>query len=147
MSETAMETTPLCPYCGGRTESYTSDPFEPDRYHCVDCDRLFDDDDIRREGLRHRLSALLSAHYATEENPLPFEHPIGEWDDESVGLSSLDLPWCNGVFECQDGTIWFNIDGTTEPMDFDDICTHDLQDILHDLEEDVRGWEAASESY
>ena len=64
-----------------------------------------------------------------------------------MGFSSLALPWCNGVFECQDGTIWFNIDGTTEPMDFDDICTHDLQDILHDLEEDVRGREAASESY
>lgn len=120
----------ICPFC----ESENVVQF-CERFHCKDCDRLFDDDDIVRENLRHRLSAILSANYATGDSPLEFSHPIGEWDEDTVGLSSLNLPWSKSVFEFQDGTIWFNLDYTdSEPINFDDVCTRDLQDIIEVLE-------------
>ena len=119
-----------CPYCkGNNTTEFCG------KFLCKECDRIFDDEDIIREDIRHRLSAILADYEATEENPMPFDYPIGEWDEETLGLSTLDLPWSKSIFEAQDGTIWFNLDySDSEPMDFDDICTKDLQDIIEEIE-------------
>ena len=121
-----MEEEIKCPYC----DSTDFEPTEDNRFICHECWCFFDEEDILRENIRHKLSAILSANYATEEKPLAFEHPLGEHRDENCGLSSLNLPWITSIFEFQDGTIWFNVDGDADAVNFDDVETADLVDII-----------------
>ena len=132
-----MEEELICPYCG-------SDDVElektHDRYHCRECDWLFDEEDIEREGIRHRISLLL---YGTdEEHPMECDVVVGE--EEAQGLSTLLLPHVIKCFQVPgDGTIWFHIhghithnpDGTSEEVwtNFDDFSTSDLRAILEGL--------------
>lgn len=115
----------VCPYCG--SEKITT---EGDRYHCTECDWLFDDDDIIREDLRHKISAHLMG--TTEESPRELDITIGESD--AVGLSSLELPQVVGAFHDYEAVIWFNVYGVEEPIEFDNMQTEDLQKILNFLE-------------
>lgn len=115
-----------CPYC----ESTSINLWVGGRFHCCQCDSLFDGDEIVREGLRHAISPVLNG--TTEENPMPLNAVIGE--GEAQGLSGLELPEVISAFEVEgEGTIWFNIDGCAEPMNFDDLDTSDLKIIWYEL--------------
>ena len=105
---------PPCPYCES-TDTETTD--EEDRFHCCECGRLFDRDDIRREELRHTLSPRLSG--TSEEKPLEVNIPIGEH-----GVTVVDR-----LFLFQDGTIWFRIKGETEYRDIDTLSIADLETV------------------
>ena len=105
---------PPCPYCES-TDTETTD--EESRFHCRECDRLFDRDDIRREELRHTLSPRLSG--TSEKKPLEVNIPIGEH-----GVTVVDR-----LFLFQDGTIWFHIKGETEYRDIDTLSVTDLEKI------------------
>lgn len=119
-----------CPYCYSNSVVRTNSLGDLNEYHCTECDCWFDDDDIVREGLRHAISPILNG--TTEENPMPLNAVIGE--GEAQGLSGLELPVVVSAFEVEgEGTIWFNIDGCAEPMNFDDLDTSDLKIILDEL--------------
>lgn len=105
---------PPCPYCES-TDTETTD--EEGRFHCRECGRLFDRDDIRREELRQTLSPRLSG--TSEEKPLEVNIPIGEH-----GVTVVDR-----LFLFEDGTIWFRIKGETEYRDIDTLCITDLEKI------------------
>lgn len=105
---------PPCPYCES-TNTETTD--EESRFHCCECDRLFDTEDIRREELRHTLSPRLSG--TSEEKPLEVNIPIGEH-----GVTVVDR-----LFLCEDGTIWFRIKGETEYRDIDTLSIADLETV------------------
>ena len=115
-----------CPYCGSANIKATDDG----RYHCLDDDYLFDEEDIERENLRHQISPLLNE--TSEEEPMLLSVPeIGE--EEAQGLSSLELPEIDKAFEMEgDGTIWFHFKDTPEGdwTNFDDLSTSDLRKIL-----------------
>ena len=115
-----------CPYCDGTNIKATDDG----RYHCLDDDYLFDEEDIERENLRHQISPLLNE--TSEEEPMLLSVPeIGE--EEAQGLSSLELPEIDKAFEMEgDGTIWFHFKHTAvdEWVNFDDMTTPDLRKIL-----------------
>lgn len=115
-----------CPYCGSKNfEAYE------DRYHCLDCDYLFDEEDIERESIRHQISPLLDG--TSEEHPrICSILEIGE--EEAQGLSSLELPEIDKAFEMEgEGTIWFHIYGEEDYRNFDDFSTPDLRKILTGL--------------
>ena len=116
-----------CPYCNS---SHTTEEYAG-TYHCKDCDRLFDINDVILEPIRHRISAICSANYATEENPILCDIVIG--DIEPYGLSTLEMPHVTSIFEMQDGVIYFNIEGMDEPMEFDAMCLPDLVIIADEL--------------
>lgn len=115
-----------CPYC--ESENWTK---EGDRFHCNECDWMFDEEDITREDLRHKISAHLME--TTEEHPRTVNVPVGE--KEAVGLSSLELPVVIGAFHDPEAIVWFNIYGCEEPIEFDSMDTDDLKSILEYLEE------------
>jgi len=52
----------------------------------------------------------------------------------ACGLSSLEMPWIQGIFQVPgEGTIWLIWDDGRE-SDIDDLPTWEQMDILHDLE-------------
>ena len=116
----------ICPYCGSlHTESINA----ADRYICRECERLFDEEDIVREDLRHEIYHLLDG--TDMDNPLQFRAPIGL--DEAQGLSSLELPHVDAGHQMPgDGTMWFRIEGPypDDWHDFDWFPTTDLRSIL-----------------
>lgn len=117
---------PACPFC--ENENTELDMTEQ-RFHCKQCDSLFDEEDIVREDLRHHLSRIL--HKTDEQHPLPCGARIGE--GEACGLSTLELPEVISCFQQNDGTIWVNIYGCEEPQDIDDLPTEDIRTILNGL--------------
>ena len=107
---------PSCPYCES-TDTETTD--EEGRFHCCECDHIFDTEDIRREELRHTLSPRLSG--TSEEKPLEVNIPIGEH-----GVTVVDR-----LFLFEDGTMWFRIKGETEYMDIDTLSVTDLETVTN----------------
>ena len=102
------------------------------RFHCLDCGRLFDSEDIQREMLRRRLSPLLSG--TSEEDPMKVFVTIGE--EAACGFGSLELPEIEEVFLFEDGTMWFHIyggreaDGTKTWEDIDTLSIKELWDLV-----------------
>ena len=102
---------------------------------------LFNEEDIEREEIRHKISLLLND--TDEEHPLSCDIIVGEY--EAQGLSSLELPNIVKAFEMPgDGTIWFYENGAKELNEngeledhwsnFDDYDIHDLRVILEELQ-------------
>jgi len=93
------------------------------------------------ESLRHKVSALLMD--TDEDHPIPIEMPLYEDDPETIGLSSLDLPWTESVFQVPgDGTIWLNMDyydgvnmDKKAEINFDDLSLDDAKKLVECLEE------------
>lgn len=125
-----MENTAIaCPYCGAGAEALR--PVLGGRFYCGECGRLFDDEDVAVEDIRHRLSALLGG--TDEKHPRPCEIMLDIPD--AFGLSSLEQPMVTGAFEVEgDGTIWLYIYGMDEPMNFDEFDLPVLQQILKEIQ-------------
>lgn len=121
-----MKEITICPYCGGEHLEWHK---KSEKYYCLGCGNEFTEKDAEFEDVRHELSALIMD--TTEENPLKCEIVIGE--DDACGLSSLELPWVVGIFQDSDACIWVNIDGMSEPMNFDDLTLNDVKTILDDI--------------
>ena len=113
-----------CPYCGSE---HTHKILNDDCYHCKECGDDFYFEDTIREPIRHKISAILAQHatdngYEHDEgNPMEFNHTI-------------DFPSVIGIFETNDGVIYFNPNDGGEPIEFDDMSTDDLTAILGILE-------------
>ena len=140
-----------CPYCGSENvRELTPDEKnelvreygQSSDYKCDECDRLFNQEDIRWQELRRAISHHLID--TDEEHPIVFtpngEAVIGEDWDETVGLSTLEMLHCDRIFQIPgDGTIWIHIDGEYDPNDPTGLVWHDIEeeDFLdqHDLEE------------
>lgn len=120
-----------CPYCMGENIEFDANE---QRWHCKDCDYLFDEDDCERENIRHQISAILSAGFHDDSNPLECDIVL-ESNPENVGLSTLEMPHVVKAFQFQDGTIWFYVYGYEDYTNFDDFETVDLRDILTGLTE------------
>ena len=126
-----------CPYCGnGKIHPVGIGK----RYSCPDCGRLFDKDDIERENLRHQMSPLLNG--TSEENPKEIYFMIPSAEEEACGLSSLEIPHIDKIFEMEgEGTMWFHIEGECEnPFrkkgEKEKLLWHDLDEMsLDDLRE------------
>ncbi len=121
-----------CPYCGSAAFSREgSAPGGGRRWHCLRCDRLFYEEDLVREPLRHALSALLSD---TDE------------DNQAVlapGSPGKDLHGIERGYQVPgDGTIWFQVEGYDNGDDgyvnLDDLRTETLADIKASLEQSGR---------
>lgn len=83
-----------------------------------------------REILRRHFSALLMN--TDNEHHLKCNITI---EDDAMGLSTLQMPKVIGVFqEPTEGIIWFYIEGDCL-VEFDDIETNDLINILNTLKE------------
>lgn len=88
----------------------------------------------KREQLRRELSAILMD--TCEEKQMACRITIGE--SEACGLSSLEMPTVVSAFQLPtEGVIYFQIEGVAEPMEFDDIPTHDLRVILNELSNQI----------
>lgn len=104
-----------CPFC----ESSEVSVDETDGRRCCDeCGRLFDDDDIRREELRHRLSPRLAD--TSEDEPMVAMVPVGE-DGRVV----------ESIFQFEDGTIWYRLLGDSEYQDIDTLSIGELEKVLN----------------
>ena len=127
-----MEKETKCPYCGSPNVEWIGNEYEPNDYHCHECDCWFSLEDCEREDIRHKISTILNG--TSEEKPLKIDIIIG--DSYSCGLSSLEMPNVISAFEMEgDGTIWFKIDGESDWRNFDDFVTDDLRIILKDIVE------------
>ena len=120
-----------CPYCDGTNIKATDDG----RYHCKDCDHLFDDEDIERENLRHQISPLLDG--TSEEQPKEIFFNLPSAEEEAQGLSSLEIPAIDKVFELEgDGTMWYHLYGEREDngkdtwRDIDELTIKDMRGLL-----------------
>jgi hypothetical protein len=125
------ETTRTCPYCGAQNCGQTRRGWG---YLCPECIRLFNDEDIERERLRHELWALLEG--TDENNPKHCDIAIGE--QEAQGLSSLELPRIGGLHQFQDGTMWYAFVGEDWAnddswRDIDTLSIEDLKTIVNEL--------------
>lgn len=122
----------ICPFCGCESVS----DYE-NRFICDECERLFDEEDIVREEIRHKISAILMD--TDEENQMKCEICIE--NDEACGLSTLEMDWIDSCFQVPcEGTIWFHyqgydnfITGEKNYKNFDEIDTKDLKIILDGL--------------
>jgi hypothetical protein len=96
---------------------------------------MFNDEDIEREELRHRLWHILAD--TDEGNPLPCDIAVGE--SEAQGLSTLELPRIKGLHQFYDGTMWYTYE-SEDPWgeddswrDIDTLSNEDLETIVNEL--------------
>lgn len=133
----------VCPFCGSERVHISDDCKPYDVYECDECERLFDKEDIEREDLRHQISCLLNGTSENEPKEIYFMIPSAE--EEACGLSSLEIPHIDKVFEVEgDGTMWYHEEGENElesgePIwhDMDELELSDLRALLKYLQEDV----------
>ena len=136
----------VCPFCGSERVHLNKeeDAFNPyDVYECEECERLFDKEDIEREDLRHQISCLLNGTSESEPKEIYFMIPSAE--EEACGLSSLEIPHIDKVFEVEgDGTMWYHEEGENElesgePIwhDMDELELSDLRALLKYLQEEM----------
>lgn len=136
----------VCPYCGSERVHLNkeADAFNPyDVYECEECERLFDKEDIEREDLRRQISCLLNGTSENEPKEIYFMIPSAE--EEACGLSSLEIPHIDKVFEVEgDGTMWYHEEGeneleSREPIwhDMDELEISDLRALLKYLQEEM----------
>ena len=112
-----------CPYCQSHNTNYDNNE---QRWLCLDCDCLFDDEDIQREKLRHMMSILLND--TDEDCPIECD----------ICLSAINSvrPHIDKCYMLPgEGSIWLHIDRTPEDewMDFDEFDLEDLRDIVTGL--------------
>ena len=136
----------ICPYCGSEKYELSEDG----RYHCLECDMLFDDEDIKWQDLRHQISHYLID--TDEEHPVVFgpnEMPIiGESWPETYGLSTLDMPHLDRIFQIPgDGTIWYHFEGEYEKRDPTGLRWRDIEDPGFLMLDDLRQIAEALESH
>lgn len=115
-----------CPYCGSKEFHHYGN-----RYECEECNRLFDEDDIKWQELRHIISHNLID--TDEEHPFAFgdnnKPIIGENWVETFGLSTNDMFHIDKIFQIPgDGTIWFHIQGEYDKTDPTGLKWHDLEE-------------------
>ena len=92
--------------------------------------KLMEQEDELRESMRNYLSRTLM-HY-DENNKLRCE--ICLEIPEAMGLSSLDMPWVDEMWQdSANGWISFKTD-TGAIIDFDDLSTQELMGIIADLD-------------
>lgn len=142
----------VCPYCGSERVHFSKgeDAFNPyDVYECEECERLFDKEDMEREEIRHQVSALLNG--TSEESPREIYFMIPSAEEEACGLSALEIPHIDKVFELEgEGTMWYHIDGEYEnPFrkrgeearllwhDIDELELKDFRALLNYLQEEM----------
>ena len=137
-----MKETDVCPYCGSKNWEYMGDEYEPQEYHCHECDCWFGEEDCEREQLRHKISAFCSAMHATEENPIvcdredAMELHIEGYTEHAQGLSESEKPQVVSVFHDYEGVVWARVKYESEPIDLSEITVTDsLREILNWLEE------------
>lgn len=131
-----------CPYCG--SEDFIQEDSEFARsngtpYHCNECDCWFDEEEIMREDIRHKISAILMD--TNEDNQMKCYIAIEP--EDTRGLGSAYWPTVDSCFQVPgEGTIWFHFEGEDDfttgeknYKNFDDIDTKDLQVIYNELSE------------
>lgn len=102
-----------CPWCESEKLHIYEKHNPYDYYECEECGRIFDKEDMEREEIRHQVSALLNG--TSEESPREIYFMIPSAEEEACGLSSLEIPHIDKVFEMEgDGTMWYHIDGEYE---------------------------------
>lgn len=137
-----MEKIDICPFCASEQVIENNGT-----YYCAECEREFTKDDVEFEFIRHQVSAILSDEDATEENPIECNNyntllVIG--DDEAMGLSELDKPNIEQIFQDSDGIIWVKIEGTDYYTEFDDLSLSDARNILLWLKENLQSFMVSS---
>ncbi len=107
-----------CPFCGSVSVGLM--PFSK-RYNCYECESLFDDEDVRREALRHKISAILMD---TSESRQKFCHIALE---NKVVTRAYQMPG--------DGRMWFKVENLRPEsyMNFDDFSTEELQTLYNEM--------------
>ena len=120
-----------CPFCGSKHyHAYGN------QYECEECGWLFDVEEIDRQNIRHQISCLLEG--TSEEKPKEIYFMIPSAEEEACGLSSLEIPHIDMVFEVEgEGTMWYHEEGeneidTREPIwhDLDELPVQDLHGLL-----------------
>ena len=139
MKENEIKT---CPYCGSENIEWISDDdcYNEYHWHCHECDSWFDADVCEHEEYWHQISALLNG--TSEENPLEIYCVLPSYEEEACGLSSLEIPHIDKVFQVEgEGTMWYHIEGCYENLDtrellwedMHELDTRDLKEILDEL--------------
>lgn len=123
-----MEKIDICPFCASEQVIENNGT-----YYCAECEREFTKDDVEFEFIRHQVSAILFNEDATEKNPIECDNyntflAIG--DDEAQGLSELQKPHIEQIFQDCEGIIWVKIEGTADYTEFDDLSLSDARNIL-----------------
>ena len=133
-----MKETSVCPVCGSKNWEYMGDEYEPQVYHCHECDNWFGDADKEREELRQKISAICSAMHATEENPIVCnELSIEGVTEAAQGLSESEKPQVMKVYHDHEAIVWVEIEYCDEPIELSNITVKEsLSQILRGLEED-----------
>lgn len=116
-----------CPYCQSERIVYLFGLKPP--YHCRDCGEYFDDDTVRWEELRHKMSWICSDVYATEEHPLALENVYLDLENKGL-IRPQDMCQITSVFMDYEGIIWFTSPQFDSPTEFDHMQESHLQRIL-----------------
>lgn len=112
-------------------------------WHCHECDSWFDEDDYQHQLYWEQISCLLND--TSEENPKDTECTLPSYEEEACGLSSLEIPYVDKVFQVEgDGTMWYHIDhenefdGTPIWRDMYELDTKDLKELFDCIRMDVK---------
>lgn len=127
-----------CPYCGSKKihNAYCVE------FECEECERIFDEEDVEREDLRHQISPLLNGTSEKEPAEIFFNLPSAE--EDAQGLSSLEIPAIEKIFEMEgEGTMWYHLYGERENNgedtwhDLDELPIGDLRELLNYLRKEL----------
>lgn len=137
-----MEKIDICPFCASEQIIENNGT-----YYCAECEREFTKDDVEFEFIRHQVSAILFNEDATEKNPIECDNyntflAIG--DDEAQGLSELQKPHIEQIFQDCEGIIWVKIEGTADYTEFDDLSLSDARNILLWLKDNLQSFLVSS---
>lgn len=129
---TTMKEIKECPYCGSKELI-----MDGDYYFCKECENFIHHNTLEFEDLRHKISAVISSVYGSEDNPLVCKTPITIGEDESQGLSESEKPKVISMFHDNEGIVWFNIEYYEEPVEFDKLTLSDVKSIWNKINEKI----------
>lgn len=120
-----------CPYCHSNKIEKPSKEND-NRWHCLECDCLFDEDDCEHENYWHKISCLLDGTSIEKPKEIKDVLILPSVEAESCGLSDLEKLHIDKVHQIEgEGTMWYHFEGTPENdeywNDMSKLSTEDLK--------------------
>ena len=127
-----VEDMSICPFCGSENTVTIIDALTG-MYYCSDCKEEFSKEDAEFEDLRHQVSALCSAHMATEEDPLKCDILL----DNGKPHLPYKMPRITSIFHDPYAVVYYTLESVKEPIELDQktLLVEDLKMIIEKLSE------------
>ena len=139
----AMKATEIkkCPLCGSEHIEWMGGEYEPNEWHCHECDSWFSKDDAEHQLYWENISCLLNGTSIEEQFVLNTPYILPSVDEESQGLSESEKLSIDRVHQIEgDGKMYYHFEHTPDTDDYwydmYELSTKDLKGLLEHIRED-----------